>query len=171
MPKFTTDSKFLTHADLPEDEDTVYTIKGYEQETVGQGPQASEKWVIYFRETKKGLALNKTNGNLIIKALGSDEMDDWIGKKIALYVKDDVEFQGEIVSAIRIRPKSPAPAPKASAQPATHEEATWPCEGEYHGDPLSVIPTAWFEHWLQQFPQAASNLRKMVKMELARRDE
>ena len=171
MPKFTTDSKFMTHADIPGDADTVYTIKSYEQETVGQGPQASEKWVIYFRETKKGLALNKTNGNLIIKALGSDEMDDWIGKKISLYVKDDVEYQGEIVSAIRVRPKAASTPQKEQPKPTQAPEETWPCEGEYHGDPMSVIPTAWLEHWLQQFPQAAGGLRKMVKMELARREE
>jgi hypothetical protein len=35
-------------------------------------------------------------------------MDMWVGQKIALYVKDDVEFGGELVSAIRVRPEEVA---------------------------------------------------------------
>jgi len=107
MAKFTVDAKYLSHADISDVDDTVLTIKGYEQETMGQGAQQVEKWVIYFKEIKKGLGLNKTNGKMLCKLFGSDDMDDWIGKKVAVYVKDDVEFQGEIVSAIRVRSKLP----------------------------------------------------------------
>lgn len=110
MPKFTTDTKFLSHNDISDVEDTVLTIKGVEKEVVGQGAQASEKWVVYFKEIKKGLALNKTNGKMLCHILQSDEMDEWIGRKVALYVKDDVEYQGEIVSAIRVRSKLPGAA-------------------------------------------------------------
>lgn len=110
MAKFTVDAKYLSHADISEHDDTVLTIKSYEQETMGQGKDAQEKWVIYFREIKKGLGLNKTNGKMICKLLGSDDMDHWIGKQVALYVKDDVEFQGEIMSAIRVRAKLPGAA-------------------------------------------------------------
>ena len=78
---------------------------------MGQGKDQSEKYVLFFQELKKGLGLNKTNGKMCSKLFGSEEMDDWIGKKIALYVKDDVEYAGEIVSAIRVRSKLPgAPA-------------------------------------------------------------
>lgn len=116
MPKFTTDTKFLSHTDLSDVTDTIVTIKGVDRETVGQGAQASEKWIVYFRELKKGLALNKTNGKMICHVLKTEEMDEWIGRKIALYVKDDVEYQGEIVSAIRVRSKVPGTSqPEASA--------------------------------------------------------
>lgn len=107
MAKFTVDAKYLSHADISEHDDTVLTIKSYEQETLGQGKDAQEKWVLYFREIKKGLGLNKTNGKMCCKLFGSDDMDDWIGKQIAIYVKDDVEYQGEIMSAIRVRTKLP----------------------------------------------------------------
>ena len=110
MAKFTVDAKYLSHSDISDVEDTIVTIKSYEQETMGQGAQQVEKWVLYFREVKKGLGLNKTNGKMCCKLFGSDDMDDWIGKKLALYVKDDVEFQGEIVSAIRVRTKLPGVA-------------------------------------------------------------
>lgn len=107
MPKFTTDSKFLSNNDLSDVDDTVVTIKGVSREAVGQGAQAKDKWILYFHELKKGLGLNKTNGEIIISVLGTSEMNDWIGKQIALYVKPDVEFQGKTVPAIRVRTKAP----------------------------------------------------------------
>lgn len=117
MPKFTTDSKFLSHNDISDVEDTIVTIKTVEREVVGQGTQASEKWICYFKEIKKGLVLNKTNGKTLCNILGSEEMEDWAGQKVALYVKDDVEYQGEIVSAIRVRSKLPSKS-AAKAAPA-----------------------------------------------------
>mgnify|MGYP001558755943 CR=1 FL=1 len=107
MAKFTVDAKYLSYADIAEHEDTVLTIKSYEHEMMGQGKDAAEKWVLYFCEIKKGLGLNKTNGKMCCKLFQTDDMDAWIGQKVALYVKDDVEFQGEIVSAIRVRSKLP----------------------------------------------------------------
>ena len=121
MPKFQTDSKWLRHQDLTEGQDTMVTIKDFSEELVGQGGEARKKWVLTFREIEKGLALNATNGKLICKALGSEEMDEWIGRKIALYVADDIPFNGEIVSAIRVRSKSPkgkaAPVPADPNEP------------------------------------------------------
>lgn len=107
MAKFTTESKYLKVTDISDVSDTVVTISAYERAIVGQGPQAQEKWVVFFDDFKKGLVLNSTNGKAICKATGTDDMDQWVGKKIALYVKEDVEFQGEIVSAIRVRVKAP----------------------------------------------------------------
>ena len=116
MPKFTTDSKFLSHHDISDVEDTVVTIKGIDRESVGQGAQAKEKWIVYFREIKKGLALNKTNGEILCSILKTAEMDEWIGQKVALYVKDDVEYAGKTVSAIRVRSKLPGAGKRSEPQ-------------------------------------------------------
>ena len=107
MPKFSTPSNYLRHSDLEEGHDTVVTITSYSQEDIGLGENKKKKWVIYFKETDLGLVLNATNGKAVSKACGTDEMDEWKGKPISLYVKDDVEFQGDIVSAIRVRVKAP----------------------------------------------------------------
>lgn len=122
MPRFTVDSKYLKHTDLPEGEDMIVTIQSFEKENLGKpGGKQEMKWVIAFRELEKRLGLNSTNGKTICKLYG-DEMDDWIGKKIILYTKDDVEFQGELVSAIRVRPRMPGkPLPKPAEEP-THAE-------------------------------------------------
>ncbi len=107
MAKFSTDGKYMKHQELPEG-DTQVTIKGYAQEVLENNGQKQKKWVLYFHEMDKGLALNATNGKTLCKILGSDDMDDWEGQKILLYVKDDVEFGGEMVSAIRVRNKKVA---------------------------------------------------------------
>ena len=53
------------------------------------------------------MALNKTNGTIISAVLESQEMDDWISKRITLYEKDDVEMGGKIMSGLRVRTKKP----------------------------------------------------------------
>lgn len=106
MAKFSTDSKYLKHQEL-DGQDWVVTIDRVTQEMMEKGEKKEKKWVLYFKEMDKGMALNATNGKTLIKILGTDEMNDWIGKRITLYVKDDIEFNGELVSGIRVRPKLP----------------------------------------------------------------
>jgi len=95
-------SKFLAAADL-EDQDKTYTIATVEQEIVGQGDEAEQKWVVYFQETTKGMVLNKTNGLAISGALG-DDTDAWIGHQVVLF-PTEVSFGSKMVEAIRVREK------------------------------------------------------------------
>lgn len=109
----TFDSKYLkADGDIPDDGNLILTIEVVRLESVGQGDDASDKPVVYFRETDKGLVLNKTNATTITGLYGP-ETDDWIGKKIALF-STEVDFGGKQVLAIRVRMKKPQPA----AQPA-----------------------------------------------------
>ncbi len=100
-------SKFLKASDF-DDVDTPCTIKRVVMEQAGQGNEDPEKPVIYFREFEKGLICNKTNSNIIAKLYG-DETDQWIGQKVVLWVNHDVQFKGEMVSAIRVRSRAPVP--------------------------------------------------------------
>lgn len=106
MPKFSTDSKYLKYQEL-DGQEWVVTIARVAQEVLEKDGKKEKKWVLYFQELDKGLALNATNGKTLVKILGTDEMNDWTGKRITLYVKDDIEFGGELVSGIRVRPKLP----------------------------------------------------------------
>ena len=103
-------STFLKHEDL-EGQDWVVTIKNVTMEKVkgGQDNKERDKFIVHFNECKP-LVLNKTNMTTLIKLFGSNDSDVWVGKRVTLYVKDDVEFGGELVSAIRIRPKQPMEA-------------------------------------------------------------
>jgi hypothetical protein len=75
------------------------TIRTTTKEELGKSKE--RKAVVYFNETKKGLVLNVTNARKIAVVTGTDVIDKWPGKKIAL-VPMDVEFQGEMITAIRV---------------------------------------------------------------------
>jgi hypothetical protein len=105
--KVYTESRYIKHQDLA-DQDWVVTIKDVTREEIkGQDNQPKKKFVLHFQELEKGLILNTTNMNILYKILGSDDSEDWIGKRITLYCKDDIEMGGEIVSGVRVRPKLP----------------------------------------------------------------
>jgi hypothetical protein len=85
-----------------------------------------EKIVLAFSGKEKTLVLNKTNASIITDVLGSDDTDDWMGKRIVLYATK-VDFQGKRVDAIRVsddprdyRPALPRDAVTRKPQPA-HE--------------------------------------------------
>jgi hypothetical protein len=120
-------SKYLTAEDLNDQSATV-TISDVVQERLGQGKDASDKLVISFQGKKKSLVCNKTNAKTIAKVLGSDETDDWIGQRIIIEPRE-VEFQGDMVLALRVslkKPAAPAAAPAAHGmmgKPAQRAEA------------------------------------------------
>lgn len=65
-------------------------------------PDGGYKPVLYFERTKKGLVLNKTNGDTIAEHYG-DDSDAWIGKSIVLYFDKNVTFAGKKTGGIRVR--------------------------------------------------------------------
>ena len=166
MAKFTTDSKYLSHSDISDVEDTIVTIKSYDRETMGQGAQATEKWVLYFREIKKGLGLNKTNGKILISLFNNDDMDEWIGKKIALYVKDDVEYQGEIMSAIRVRTKLPG---KAAVQASTSKPAAQPTAEEDSG-PLTLNEIIYRMDHAESVAEVSGLMNQAMELDMSDED-
>ena len=101
------EGRYLKHQDL-QGQDMVLTIDRVTREGIKEKDGSEKKkFILYFKEVEKGLVLNATNMNTLYAVLKSDESDDWIGKRITLYEKEDVEFGGKLVSAIRIRPKAP----------------------------------------------------------------
>jgi len=93
-------SKWLKASDL-KGREPVVTIKGVVREEVGQ--KREMKPIVYFKEAQKGLVLNKTNAGRITQIAGSGVVSDWKGVQIRLYATE-VEFQGEMTDAIRIKP-------------------------------------------------------------------
>ena len=105
-------SNYLRAADLNGKTPTM-TITEVKLETVGD----DRKLVVYFKGTDKGLVLNKTNANSISDILGSEDTDDWAGKRIML-ITAKVEYQGKRVPAIRVEePVSSGPRPKPEPMP------------------------------------------------------
>lgn len=101
------ESKFLKHQEL-EGKDWVVTIAGVErQELENRDGTKEKKFVLFFKEHEKGMIINATNIGTLTALFASDDSDDWIGKRVTIYEKDDVEMGGKLVSGLRIRPKLP----------------------------------------------------------------
>lgn len=100
-------SEYLKAADLTKA--TVFTIASVTIETLGE----DKKPVLHFKGTDKALALNKTNAAIICEVLGTEETEDWVGKRISIY-PTKTEYQGKRVPCLRVSDQAPGKAaPKA----------------------------------------------------------
>ena len=123
------DSKYLKKEDC--DPPILVTITECVEENVAKEGQPPEmKWALYFKEIEKPIILNSTNGQIIAGITGSEETDDWVGKKIVLYHDPNVSFGGKLVGGIRARaPRQPKPAQTPALKPS-QQEAPPDDEGE-----------------------------------------
>ena len=87
---------FLKAADL-QNKAVGVIIDRVEMKDVG----GDHKPVVFFQGKDRGLVLNKTNANTIAD-MYSSETGNWTGAEITLYPAE-VEFQGRMVMAIRVR--------------------------------------------------------------------
>lgn len=113
-------SKFLKAADL-DGSVSVEVIK-VDFEEVGQNKE--RRPVAYFKGIAKGVVLNKTRSNGIVRAAGSEDTDDWPGTIVELY-PSTTQFQGEEVECIGIRPpkgKRSKPAPPKDEAPEAADD-------------------------------------------------
>ncbi len=102
-------SKYLKQSDCHPP--IMVTIDHYEEHNMAQeGKPMEMKYVLYFKEDVKPMALNSTNGELIASINGSRNLDRWPGTVIVLYKDDNIFYGGKKVGGIRVRPpRSPAP--------------------------------------------------------------
>lgn len=125
-------SKFLRKEDF--DEDRVMTIKGVKLEDM-PGDDGQQKWVLYFREEAKGMALNVTTIRVLEKAFG-DDSDAWVGKRVMVYVDPNVSFGGRVVGGLRLRPPSRQNPPQQGAPQQPIQSAPKSAEDEYFSDDI-----------------------------------
>jgi hypothetical protein len=84
----------------------VLTIKTSAVEELESQEKIDTKIALYFEEDPRGLVLNKVNGRECEKLFGSDDSDDWHGKKIELYFDPTVTMMGRTCGGIRVRQPS-----------------------------------------------------------------
>ena len=112
------DKDFIGAWDLKEKDVTVTITKVIGGSLVGQGGRKSKKPVIYMKGTEKGFAVNSTNGKTIAAMYGT-HVEEWIGKRIALYKSTTRNPNGEgEVECIRVRPQIPQPKQVEDPAPA-----------------------------------------------------
>ena len=80
---------------------TITHIKCEKMRPQAGAPEV-ERWVLYFKETKKGVILSRTLAYQIAEILGSEETNDWLGKVIIIYPQP-IQVAGKAVTAIRAK--------------------------------------------------------------------
>ena len=106
MPKIGAmmESKYLKQSDI--DGDVVVTVVKVGQKNLAkEGDEPEMKWLVKFEEFAKPMVLNMTNIKRLAKACRSEDTDEWSGKQAILYVDPDIEFAGNVVGGLRIKPK------------------------------------------------------------------
>lgn len=100
------DKNYLGSWDVPEGGDLVLTIDHAARDDVKNERGSERKLTIHFVEDKKPMILNATNSKRITEAYGSPKVEDWAGKRIAIYTEKVTAFGGK-TDALRIRPYPP----------------------------------------------------------------
>jgi len=109
------ESKYLKQGDI-EEETEVTIIKIGQLNVAREDEQPEMKWAVRFEELKKPMILNSTNIQLLAKACGSEDTDDWIGKKVVIFADPNVSFGGKLVGGLRV--KLPVKKKTTEAKPA-----------------------------------------------------
>lgn len=85
-------------------EEKIVTIKNVVNEVVsGTDGKKESCSVMHFAENVKPMVLNATNSKTITKLLKTPYIEEWVGRKIQLYVQKNVKAFGDIVDAVRVR--------------------------------------------------------------------
>lgn len=106
--KIVSDPDYLGEADFNEGEEKIVTIDRVQSGVkIKSAEGTSEKAVVHFKERIKPMILNVARSKAITKVAGSKFVEDWHGVVIALYIDDNVKAFGDVVSAVRVRPKKP----------------------------------------------------------------
>ena len=86
------------------------TIKSVTQELVTGNAGRKENCIVaHFSDNAKPMILNRTNCKTIQKIYSTPNIEEWVGKKIILFVST-ASLAGETVECLRIRPYPPVTA-------------------------------------------------------------
>ena len=106
--KVVSDPNFLGEADFQEGEEKIATIASVNpEEDVQTAEGKSKKAVVHFAENLKPMILNVARSKAIEKVAGSPYFEDWQGVPIQLYIEHGIKAFGDVVSAVRVRPRRP----------------------------------------------------------------
>jgi hypothetical protein len=111
--------------DFPKDRDVPLTIQSVEAMKIDGDP----KLRLGFLETERDWIIGPMPARMVA-TLHGDDYDEWVGKRVTLYVDPSVTFGGKIVGGIRPRlnatPPAPQPAPAPAAPPPADDGADLP---------------------------------------------
>lgn len=100
------DKNYLGSWDVPDGEDLVLTVDKAARDDVKNERGSEKKLTLHFVEDYKPMILNATNSKAISEAVGSTKVEDWSGKRVAIYTTKVTAFGGT-TDALRIRNYAP----------------------------------------------------------------
>lgn len=100
------DKNYLGSWDVPDGEDLILTIDKCARDDVKNERGSEKKLTLHFVEDYKPMILNATNSKAISEAVGSTKVEDWAGKRVAIFTQKVTAFGGT-TDALRIRPFAP----------------------------------------------------------------
>jgi len=99
---------YLGSYSFNEGETKVLTIANIKKEmVVSTGGKKEQCTICTFRESEKPMILNRTNCKAITKAYNTPHIEDWIGKKIAVFVQQGIKVGNETTDGLRIKDQIP----------------------------------------------------------------
>lgn len=117
-------------------DEVLLTIKSTEKKRVTiPGGSSEDCIVVSFEETKKDgveikpMIMNKTNCTMISKLYNTPYVEDWVGKKIVVFVTK-TKFQRDMVDCLRVKNEVPL---KCCICGKMIDEATWKASRAKYG--------------------------------------
>ena len=104
--KAITNPDYIGAYSLDEGKDLTVEIVDVKKELVPDGNGKKTECTVATLKDQKPLILNVTNCKTIAKIYDTPYIEDWVGKKVTLYVTKVKAF-GEMVEALRIREGEP----------------------------------------------------------------
>jgi len=111
------DYKYLGSQDLEEGEDLILTIKSFFIDEVENERGKKDCAFAEFEEDYKPMLINKLNFKVISKVYKTSIAEDFIGKRVQIFVKYNYKSFGKLNDVLRIRefkPKATKPKLKDS---------------------------------------------------------
>ena len=104
MPKITMPSAYFNAQQLKESGEQTLTIKGCQLENVAPEDKPEEKkWVVYFNETDSGVVLNSSRLEQLVNVFGTNESEQWYGKKVMVYCDPNIKFGGKKIGGVAFK--------------------------------------------------------------------
>lgn len=101
-----TNPNYIGAYSLEDGKDLVVQIESVTRELVTGENGKKDEYTVAKLKNQKPFILNATNQKLISKALGTPFIEDWVGKKITLYVSY-TKLKGDDVECLRVRSEAP----------------------------------------------------------------
>ncbi len=121
----------------------TYTVKITSVKSVEmmaqKGAEMKHQPVTFFEGIKKGMVINNGNGLVISKISGSPYIEDWIGVKITIFLKENERTPQGNQTVIRVSEKKPLPKKKTELTPENKKLWGKAVEALKKGKTINVI--------------------------------